>query len=73
MFIVLGGLLVVEGIADPSGTLPPNFLLNLVALADLMRLSLRERRTRELVQCCVAGNPGPNDKGECGCSQWELV
>jgi hypothetical protein len=27
-----------------------------------MRLSLRERRTRDLVQCCVAGNPGRDDK-----------
>jgi hypothetical protein len=25
-------------------------------LADLMRLSLRERRTRGFVLCCVAGN-----------------
>ena len=36
----------------------PDFLWTLVALADLMRLSLRERRTRSFVQCCVAGNPG---------------
>jgi hypothetical protein len=36
----------------------PDFLWTLVALADLMRLSLRERRTRGFVQCCVAGNPG---------------
>jgi hypothetical protein len=33
-----------------------------VALTDLMRLSFRERRTRHLVQCCVAGNPGRDDK-----------
>jgi hypothetical protein len=33
-------------------------------LADLMRLSLRERRTRGFVQCSVAGNPGRDDKGE---------
>jgi hypothetical protein len=37
---------------------PPDFLLNLVALVDFMRLSPTERRTRGLVQCCVAGNPG---------------
>jgi hypothetical protein len=36
----------------------PDFLWSLVALAELMRLSLRERRTRGFVQCCVAGNPG---------------
>ena len=36
----------------------PDFLWTLVALADLMRLSLRERRTRGFVQSCVAGNPG---------------
>ena len=42
----------------------PDFLWTLVALADLMRLSLRERRTRGFVQCCVAGNPGRDDKGE---------
>jgi hypothetical protein len=29
-----------------------------------MRLSLRERRTRDLVQCRVAGNPGRDDKKE---------
>jgi len=29
-----------------------------------MRLSLRERRTRDLVQCSVAGNPGRDDKQE---------
>jgi hypothetical protein len=29
-----------------------------VALADLMLLSLRERRIRDFVRCCVAGNPG---------------
>jgi hypothetical protein len=36
-------------------------------LTDLMRLSLRERRTRDLVQCSVAGNPGRDDKGESSC------
>jgi hypothetical protein len=46
------------------GFAPPDFLWNLVALTDLMRLSLRERRTRDLVQCCLAGNPGRDDKGE---------
>jgi hypothetical protein len=35
-----------------------------VALTDLMRLSLRERRTRNLVQCRAAGNPGRDDKGK---------
>jgi hypothetical protein len=48
------------------GFAPPDFLWNLVALVDFMRLSLTERRTRGLVQCCVAGNPGRDDKGECG-------
>src|ERR1700722_17539138 len=37
---------------------PPDFLLNLMALMHFMRLSVTERRTRGLVQCCVAGNPG---------------
>jgi hypothetical protein len=37
---------------------PPDFLLNLVALVYFMRLSLTERRTRYLVQCSMAGNPG---------------
>ena len=46
------------------GFAPPNFLWNLVTLLDLMRLSLRERRTRDLVQCSVAGNPGRDDKGK---------
>jgi hypothetical protein len=55
------------------GFAPPDFLWNLVALTDLMRLSLRERRTRDLVQCSVAGNPGRDDKEEDGCFQWELV
>jgi hypothetical protein len=35
-----------------------------MALANLMRLSLRERRTRDGFWCCVAGNPGRDDKGE---------
>jgi hypothetical protein len=43
---------------------PPDFLWNSVALTDFMRLSLRERRTRDLVQCSVAGNPGRDDKKE---------
>jgi hypothetical protein len=37
---------------------PPDSLWSLVALADFMRLSLTERRTRGLVWRCVAGNPG---------------
>jgi hypothetical protein len=36
----------------------------LVALANFMRLSLRERRTRNRVQRSVAGNPGRDDKKE---------
>ncbi|MGB8535373.1 MAG: hypothetical protein WCD57_03090, partial [Acidobacteriaceae bacterium] len=40
------------------GYAPPDFLLMLVALANLMRLSLKERRTRSRVQRSVAGNPG---------------
>ena len=43
---------------------PPDFLLRLVALANFMRLSLRERRTRNRVQRSVAGNPGRDDKKE---------
>ena len=46
------------------GCAPPDFLWSLVALRDIMRLSLRERRTRGFVQCCVAGNPGRDDKGK---------
>src|ERR1700677_4380771 len=46
------------------GYAPPDFLWSSVALADFMRLSLRERRTRGFVQCCVAGNPGRDDKRE---------
>ena len=46
------------------GYAPPDFLWNLVALLHFMRLSLTERRTRGLVQCCVAGNPGRDDKGD---------
>jgi hypothetical protein len=44
----------------------PDFLWSLMALADLMRLSLRERRTCEFVWCRVAGNPGRDDKGRVG-------
>jgi hypothetical protein len=50
--------------ADPLGCAPPDFLLRLVALANCMRLSLRERRTRNRVQRSVAGNPGRDDKKE---------
>ena len=50
--------------ADPLGCAPPDFLLRLVALANFMRLSLRERRTRNLVHRSVAGNPGRDDKKE---------
>src|ERR1700691_1244527 len=42
----------------------PGFPVELGGAGDLMRLSLRERRTRGFVQCCVAGNPGRDDKGE---------
>jgi hypothetical protein len=42
--------------ADPSAT--PDFLLILMALADFMRFSPAENRTRGCVQCNVAGNPG---------------
>jgi hypothetical protein len=41
-----------------------------------MRLSLTERRTRGLVQYCVAGNPGPSvgmTKGESGALKRRLV
>src|SRR5882757_2557138 len=46
------------------GFAPPDFLLILVALANLMRLSLKERRTRNRVRRNVAGNPGRDDKKE---------
>ena len=78
---------VVEGTADPSTARPtarrgtagqvglrsPNFLWNLVALMDLMRLSLREWRTRNLDHRCVAGNPGRDDKGWGGVSNWDRL
>jgi hypothetical protein len=43
---------------------PPDFLQTLLALADLMRLSLRERRIRNRVRRSVAENPGRDDKKE---------
>jgi uncharacterized membrane protein len=46
------------------GFAPPDFLLILVALANLIRLSLRERRTRNRVQRSVAGNPARDEKKE---------
>jgi hypothetical protein len=36
----------------------PDFLSRLVTLSNIMRLSLREIRTRGRGQCCVVGNPG---------------
>jgi hypothetical protein len=48
------------------GFAPPDFLWNLMALTNLMRLSFRERRTRDRVQSNVAGNPGRDDKEEGG-------
>jgi hypothetical protein len=53
-----------EQCSRKSGYAPPDFLLRLVALANFMRLSLRERRTRYRVQRSVAGNPGRDDKKE---------
>jgi hypothetical protein len=35
-------------------------------LVHFMRLSLRERRTREYVWCGVAGNPGRDDNSWLG-------
>ena len=49
-FRVPGG---VREAADPLACAPPDFLLRLVALATFMRLSLRERRTRNRVQRSV--------------------
>jgi len=46
------------------GFAPPDFLLSLVVLATFMRLSLRERRTRNRVRRSLAGNPGRDDKKE---------
>jgi hypothetical protein len=56
----------VEWNCTSLGFAPPDFLLILVALANLMRLSLKERRTRSRVRRSVAGNPGRDDKGEGG-------
>jgi hypothetical protein len=42
--------------AGPSAT--PDFPLTLMALADFMRFSPTENRTRGCVQRSVAGNPG---------------
>jgi len=44
-----------EWSAEPQilGFAPPDFLLRMVALANFMRLSLRERRTRNRVQRSV--------------------
>jgi hypothetical protein len=50
--------------ADPLGCAPPDLLFRLVALANFMRLSLRERLTGNRVQRSVAGNPGRDDKKE---------
>jgi hypothetical protein len=36
----------------------------LVALANLLRLSFRERRIRNRIQRSVTGNPGRDDKKE---------
>jgi hypothetical protein len=41
---------------------PPDFLWNLMALTNLMRLAFTERRTRDCVQSNVAGNPRRDDK-----------
>jgi hypothetical protein len=46
------------------GFAPPDFLRNLMALTNLMRLSFKERRTRNPVQSNVAGNPDRDDKKE---------
>ena len=55
--------LVPEGRLNPcspvSAVPPPDFLWNLVALANFMRLSLLKGARAGLVQRCVAGNPGP--------------
>jgi hypothetical protein len=37
---------------------PPDFLSNLLALAILMRLSLRKGAIRDPCEFCVLGNPG---------------
>jgi len=44
--------------ADPSTSLPPDFLLRLVALAKFLRLSLKKAAYAAVVEGCVAGNPG---------------
>ena len=59
--------------ADPLGCAPPDFLLRLVALANFMRLSLRERRTRNRVQRSVAGNPGRDDKERAAVHKGQLL
>jgi hypothetical protein len=53
-----------HGTPGQVGCAPPDVLWNLMALTDLMRLSIRERRTRDRVQSNVAGNPGRDDKKE---------
>jgi hypothetical protein len=52
----------------------PGFPVELVALMQSMRLSLRERRTRGSFWCCVTGNPGRDDKwGEMTASTYVTV
>src|SRR5580704_4648690 len=51
----------------------PDFLWTLVALADLMRLSFKESRTRGYVQRCVAGNPGTLRSGLVTFLIWPVV
>jgi hypothetical protein len=68
-----------EGVREPKENsrslhfATPDFLWTLVALADVMRLSLRERRTRGFVQSCVAGNPGTLRSGLVTFLIWPVV
>jgi len=44
-----------------AGVLPPDFLWNLVASLNFVRLSSRKGAHEVLAQCTVAGNPGPGN------------
>jgi hypothetical protein len=48
----------VAGVAKTFVGLRPDFLLSLVALANLMRLSLLKAAHVDVGECHIAGNPG---------------
>jgi hypothetical protein len=51
-------LLFLFDFAKSYGGLPPDFLLSLVALSSLMRLSLLKAAHVDVGECHEAGNPG---------------